>query len=179
MRCDSGRPRDSRIYGWPSVANAKVALNNQEQGTTREDVAATDGSFVFTQLQPGTYTLSVEATGFKKFEQKNIKVFANDRVGLGDIILSLGQLTETVLVESQVAMVQTASAERAGVLTSRQVMELSEISRSLGRKSHSTVVSAEQKVTQWLTNGKTVSLGHGECRVEDVIKRIECHLRLA
>jgi hypothetical protein len=114
-----------------SVANAKVALNNQEQGTTREDVAATDGSFVFTQLQPGTYTLSVEATGFKKFEQKNIKVFANDRVGLGDIILSLGQLTETVLVESQVAMVQTASAERAGVLTSRQVMELSEISRSL------------------------------------------------
>ena len=41
------------------------------------------------------------------------------------------------------------------------------------------VVSAEQKVTQWLTNGKTVSLGHGECRVEDAIKRIECQLRLA
>jgi chromosomal replication initiator protein len=56
---------------------------------------------------------------------------------------------------------------------------LSEISRTVGRKSHSTVVSAQQKVTQWLSNGKTVSLGHGECRVEDAIKRIECHLRLA
>jgi len=56
---------------------------------------------------------------------------------------------------------------------------LSEISRTVGRKSHSTVVSAQQKVTQWLSNGKKVSLGHGECRVEDAIKRIECHLRLA
>src|SRR5262245_91026 len=56
---------------------------------------------------------------------------------------------------------------------------LSEIRRTVGRKSHSTVVSAQQKVTQWLSNGKKVSLGHGECRVEDAIKRIECHLRLA
>src|SRR5262249_22175745 len=114
-----------------AVINAKVALTSQEQGTTREDLTAADGSFVFAQLQPGTYTLVVERTGFKKFEQKNIKVFANDRVGLGDIVLCLGQLTETVVLESQVGIVQTASAERAGVLTSRQVMELSEISRSL------------------------------------------------
>ena len=56
---------------------------------------------------------------------------------------------------------------------------LSEISRTVGRKSHSTVVSAQHKVTEWLSNGKKVSLAHGECRVEDAIKRIECHLRLA
>jgi len=56
---------------------------------------------------------------------------------------------------------------------------LSEISRTVGRRSHSTVVSAQQKVTQWLSDGKMVSLGHGECRVEDAIKRIEGHLRLA
>ena len=56
---------------------------------------------------------------------------------------------------------------------------LSEISRSLGRRSHSTVVSAQHKVTEWLTDGKTVPLGHGHCRVEDAIKRIEGKLRLA
>ncbi|HEY2412453.1 MAG TPA: DnaA/Hda family protein [Pirellulaceae bacterium] len=56
---------------------------------------------------------------------------------------------------------------------------LSEISRSLGRRSHSTVVSAQHKVTEWLADGKTLHLGHGQCRVEDAIKRIEGKLKLA
>jgi len=55
---------------------------------------------------------------------------------------------------------------------------LSEISQSLGRKSHSTVVSAQQKVTQWLITGKKVCLGQSECAVEDAIKRIEGRLRV-
>ena len=97
-----------------AVSNAKITLNSREQGTNRDGVTSADGSFVFTQVQPGTYTLTVEATGFKKFEQTEIKVFANDRVGLGDIILSVGALSETVTVEAQVATVQTASAERVG-----------------------------------------------------------------
>lgn len=54
----------------------------------------------------------------------------------------------------------------------------SEISRSLGRKSHSTVVSAQHKVTEWLADGKTVSLLTGQCRVEDAIKRVESQLKL-
>jgi chromosomal replication initiator protein len=56
---------------------------------------------------------------------------------------------------------------------------LSEISRTLGRKSHSTVVSAQHKVTEWLADGKTIHLGHTQCRVEDAIHRIESQLRLA
>jgi chromosomal replication initiator protein len=56
---------------------------------------------------------------------------------------------------------------------------LSEISKTLGRKSHSTVVSAQHKVNEWLADGKTVPMGHGQCRVEDTIKRIESQLRLA
>jgi chromosomal replication initiator protein len=56
---------------------------------------------------------------------------------------------------------------------------LSEISHTLGRKSHSTVVSAQHKVTEWLADGKTLRLGQSHCRVEDAIKRIESQLRLA
>ena len=74
-----------------TVANAKVVLTNLEQGIHREGTTGTDGSFVFTQAQPGTYNLTVEATGFKKFEQKDVKLFASDRVSLGDITLNVGQ----------------------------------------------------------------------------------------
>ena len=114
-----------------AVAGAKVSINNQEQGTTRDATTAPDGSFVFTQLQPGSYTIAVEATGFKKFEQKDVRVFANDRLSLGDVVLSVGALTETVTVEAQSDTVQASSAERAGVLTGRQVTELAENGRSL------------------------------------------------
>jgi chromosomal replication initiator protein len=55
---------------------------------------------------------------------------------------------------------------------------LSEISQSLGRRSHSTVVSAQQKVCEWLAEGKSLSIGHRQCRVEDAIKRVEARLRL-
>jgi chromosomal replication initiator protein len=54
----------------------------------------------------------------------------------------------------------------------------SEISRTLGRKSHSTVVSAQHKVTQWLEAGKVVPLAQGQCRVEEAIRRIESRLRV-
>jgi chromosomal replication initiator protein len=56
---------------------------------------------------------------------------------------------------------------------------LSEIGRSVGRKSHSTVVSAEQKVSAWLTAGKQVPLGRGNCALEDAVRRVELKMRLA
>jgi chromosomal replication initiator protein len=56
---------------------------------------------------------------------------------------------------------------------------LSEISTSLGRKSHSTVLSAQHKVTEWLAAGKIIPLAHGHCQIDDAITRIEGKLRLA
>src|SRR5262249_20981556 len=104
-----------------TVANAHVVLTNPEQGTTREQTTGADGTFAFTLLPPALYHLTVEAPGFKKFEQKDIKVFASDRIALSDVILSLGQLTETVTVEARGVQLQTQSAERGGVVTSTQL----------------------------------------------------------
>ncbi len=55
---------------------------------------------------------------------------------------------------------------------------LSEIGRSVGRKSHSTVVSAQQKINEWLAAGKRVPLGHGDCSLEDALRRVESQLRV-
>ncbi len=113
------------------IPGAKVTLTNLAQGTSREAQSGADGSFAFTLVQPGTYNLTVETAGFKKFEQTEIKVFASDRVTLGDLVLTVGGVNETVTVEAAAAQIQTASAERSGVLTSRQVEEVGLLSRSL------------------------------------------------
>jgi chromosomal replication initiator protein len=56
---------------------------------------------------------------------------------------------------------------------------LSEIGRYFGRRSHTTVLSANDKVEQWLAEGKQLPLAHGTCSVEDALRRVESHLRLA
>jgi hypothetical protein len=114
-----------------SIANAKVIIHDQQQGTTRELTTSTDGGFVFAQVQPGTYNMTVEAAGFKKFEQRDIKLFASDRLTLPEIVLTVGALSETVTVEASAVQIQTASAERSGILTNRQVLEVGLLSRSL------------------------------------------------
>jgi len=107
-----------------AVVGARVVVVNPAQGTARELATGVDGSFTFTLLPPASYDLTVESAGFKKFEQKEIKLFASDRIAIPDIILQIGQIAETVTVEAQTVQLQTQSAERAGVITGRQVTEL-------------------------------------------------------
>ncbi|MDX2150081.1 MAG: carboxypeptidase regulatory-like domain-containing protein, partial [Bryobacteraceae bacterium] len=117
----TGTVRDSQQA---AIVGAKVTLTNKAQGTAREITTNAEGIFFFNPLQPAEYDLVIESSGFKKYEQKDIKVFANDRIALPDIVLEVGALTETVTVEASVAQLQTQSAERAGVVTGRQVVDI-------------------------------------------------------
>ncbi|WP_321472084.1 carboxypeptidase regulatory-like domain-containing protein [uncultured Paludibaculum sp.] len=124
----SGNVKDAQQA---AVAGAKVTIISTQQGTTREVSTNNEGTFVFTNAQPGTYDLGIEAPGFKKFEQKGVVLYASDRLSLGDLTLSVGALTETVTVEGDAAQVQATSAERSGVLTNKQVVDLALTSRNL------------------------------------------------
>jgi hypothetical protein len=135
------------------IAGAKITLSNTQQGTSRDAQTGTDGAFVFTQLQPGTYDIAIEATGFKKFTQKGINLFASDRLSLGNIVLEVGQLTESVTVEAQAVAVQTSSAERSGVLTERQVLDVGLLSRS--------VFDLARTIPGVITGSSTSGLGVG------------------
>ena len=112
------------------IAGAKVVLINEAQASTREVTTGADGIFVFTPLQPAVYSLTVEAAGFKKFEQKDIKIFASDRIALPDVVLTLGTITETVTVQAEAVVLSTQSAERAGIITGKQVVDLALRSRN-------------------------------------------------
>lgn len=53
----------------------------------------------------------------------------------------------------------------------------SEIGDYFGRRSHSTVISAQKKVDRWMTDESTLKMTHGTCRVEEAIRRVESRLR--
>src|ERR1700682_5428237 len=54
------------------IADATVTVTSPETGLTRTVTSSPDGNFVFPNLQPGTYTISVEVPGFKKAETTGI-----------------------------------------------------------------------------------------------------------
>src|SRR5690242_17654432 len=81
-----------------AVANSAVQLTNALTSQTRTANTDNDGRFVFTELLPGTYSISIQNPGFKKYEQTGISVTATERVTLPTIALQLGAVSETVSV---------------------------------------------------------------------------------
>ena len=106
------------------VPGAKVTLTDVAQGDNRALVTGINGTFFFNPLKPSTYKVTVELSGFKKYEQKDIKVFANDRIDLPDISMAVGAVTDSITVEAQGVVLQTRGAEKGGVLTGSQVVNL-------------------------------------------------------
>jgi len=110
------------------IAGAKVLLVSSTQGFQRETQTNAEGVFSFASVQPGTYVVSVESAGFKKFEQRDVKIYASDRYEV-PVTMEVGSVSETITVESESVQVQTTGAERAAVLTGKQVVDLALVGR--------------------------------------------------
>ncbi|MDA7951273.1 MAG: DnaA/Hda family protein, partial [Pirellulaceae bacterium] len=55
---------------------------------------------------------------------------------------------------------------------------LVEIGEYFGKKSHSTVISSQRKISQWLETGKRLQISHKECPLEEVVRRVENELKI-
>ncbi len=88
------------------------------------------GRFVFAQVPPGMYTITIEMPGFKRFERKNIAFSANDRLTLGTLSIEVGQFAESVEVTTDPVTLKTESAERSDTLVSKQIENLAVNGRS-------------------------------------------------
>ncbi|MBV8804916.1 MAG: carboxypeptidase regulatory-like domain-containing protein, partial [Sinobacteraceae bacterium] len=108
------------------VPGAKVTLVNEELGaaSTRTLLTGSEGTFVFSPVLAGKYTVTVEAMGFKKYAQSGITLDVSQRLGLPPIGLEVGLTGETVTVEANAVQLETLNAERAGVVNGNQVVDI-------------------------------------------------------
>lgn len=104
-----------------AVANAEVTAVQSGTGVERQGVTNERGDFVLSSLQPGEYAIRVKAAGFKLAERPGVTLSASQTFSTGDLVLEVGNVTESVTVAAQNVQVQTASSERSGVITSKQV----------------------------------------------------------
>jgi hypothetical protein len=107
------------------VPHARVELTNEGQSAiVRQVETLNDGNFLLTPLLPGSYSLTVEAQGFKKYTQTGITLNVNDKLGLPSITLEVGAAAESVSVAANTVALETVTAERSGLVSGKQVVDL-------------------------------------------------------
>ncbi|MGH9688735.1 MAG: TonB-dependent receptor domain-containing protein [Candidatus Acidiferrales bacterium] len=105
------------------VAGATVTVTNIGTNVSRTLTTDSSGAYVAAALNPGNYTVSAQAAGFKVVVHQGVVV----QVGLdtrADITLQLGANTQRVTVTEAVPLVDTTSATVGGTLTNTQINDL-------------------------------------------------------
>ncbi len=115
-----GAVQDSSGAVVPGASVTATEVNTNTKTSTRTDTA---GNYVLTPLRIGTYSVAVEAQGFKKETRGGIVLQVQDRVRV-DFALQVGALTEAVNIEAEVPVVQTESSSLGDVIGSRQITDL-------------------------------------------------------
>lgn len=106
------------------VPHATVTLRSEDTGVTVTRSSDAAGAYIFELLNPGLYTVDVNAQGFKKFEVQHVRVQVADHVGV-NAKLQLGEASETVTVtESGGAHLDTDDAVLGYTIEQRSVNEL-------------------------------------------------------
>jgi hypothetical protein len=115
-----------------SIPNATVGLY-LPGGTTPQFAGTTnaEGIFDFLAVRPGLYALEIDAKGFSKYRQEEVKVDPARQLSIPTVKLSLASATQTVEVTAVVQGVDTASAEVSTTVTQEQIRNLPVIGRQV------------------------------------------------
>jgi hypothetical protein len=111
------------------VAGAEVVLADEATQFTRRTSTDSRGSYYFATLQPGNYTLTATAGGFRSTELRGIHISPNDSRGV-DVRLEIGAQSTSVEVTASQEIIATESGAREGELTSEQIESLTTIGRN-------------------------------------------------
>lgn len=106
-----------------TVPNATVTLTDQSTQVSQSTRTTSNGIYNVPYVTPGLYRVTVEAQGFKKFVQDNVRVDVSTTQRV-DATLSPGSLQETITVTGESPMLQTASAEVSKTFEAETVREL-------------------------------------------------------
>jgi hypothetical protein len=116
----TGNVKDATQAVVPGVV---VKITNVAMGTTVSVPTNDSGFFQAPYLIPGTYRVSVEHTGFKKYVREGIVLRVNDTLEL-EIALEVGGAEETVTITGVGPALETTSASMGEVVDSRRIAEL-------------------------------------------------------
>lgn len=110
------------------VPDAKVTLTEQSMAVERSATTGPSGDYIFPQVLPGTYSLSVESSGFRKYLQSGIALVINQAARV-DVTLTVGAPNQMIEVSEGAPLVTTVNAELGSVENSQRIVDLPLVER--------------------------------------------------
>src|SRR5258707_2867615 len=108
--------------GGAVITGVKITVVNASTNDTKTATTSSTGDYIFNLMPPGTYTITAEASGFKK-SSIPLSVYAGDRAR-ADVKLEVGNVTEVVEVAAQSPALQTDSSTLSTVVAAQSVQDL-------------------------------------------------------
>jgi len=105
------------------IPQAKVTITEDATGVSYDVTTSAAGEYIRPLLKPGTYTITVEAPGFKKAVQRGVELTAGGRSSV-PITLTVGEVSQSVEIAAEAPLLQTESTVIGQDITSRQTSEL-------------------------------------------------------
>ncbi len=105
------------------VPGATVRIVNAGTAVVTQLTTDDQGRFRAPSLQPGTYDVAVELTGFKRLERKGLTLNVYQDVEI-DLSLEVGAATESVQVVAEAPLLDSTSAQLGQVITNQAIVNL-------------------------------------------------------
>jgi hypothetical protein len=115
-----------------AIPNAKVTVKNEASGDERTTTSNSVGVFSVTAVQPGSYTVTVEAAGFKAWQQAAITMSQGESHSISNIKLQVGQVSETVEIKAGADAVIPDNAEVSTTLNAGLITDIPIVGRDAG-----------------------------------------------
>jgi outer membrane receptor protein involved in Fe transport len=106
-----------------TVLGAKVQITNVDNGVSRNLESNEAGEYVAPNLQPGLYTITVQAAGFKKIQRTGIRLEVGKEVRI-DFAMQAGGIEETVRVTEDVPLIETTNDTLGGSFANKSINDL-------------------------------------------------------
>src|SRR5687767_3136140 len=105
------------------IPGVEITVTDAATGVSRNVITNETGSYLVSQLQPGTYNVRVELTGFKVRILNNVALPVNETVTL-NVELEVGAITDIVEVTAAADAVSTVDAKLGVGFDSKKIIEL-------------------------------------------------------
>ena len=105
------------------IVGAKVIATEVSRNVSRETISNEAGNYTISSMDPGTYQVSIEHPGFKRFVKDRVEITINNTVRV-DARLELGQVSETVEVLANPLQIKTDRGDLSQQIQSAQVENL-------------------------------------------------------
>jgi len=138
-----------------TVAGAQVKVISASSGDTRTVTTGTAGNYAVGLLLPGEYRVEISKGGFRSVAIPHIQIIVTETNSL-NVSLEVGQVAETIVVEAQVAQLQTESSTLGRVTSGEQVQDL-----PLAMRNFTQIIALNPGVSSEIANAGELGRGGG------------------